>query len=144
MVMDGDNPDKNALDQEEKQFIQPSTDPPPPGSLFWKLWDANLETAQKALNTKYIQGIKHGNLNPVTYGRAMLNDGYFCFRCRETYSIAAQRDNIYNDKTLNAYLQYKVGSYTRYNEDFRKTWHLKSADSIRPNKVTYEFAAYFR
>jgi len=139
-----DDPGKDAPDQEALKLIQPSTDPPPPGALFWKLWDANLETAQKALHTEYIQGIKHGNLDPVTFGSAMVNDAYYCFRGRETYSIAAQRDNVYNDKTLNGYLQSKAESYTRYNEEFRKTWHLKSAESITPNKVTFEYAGYER
>jgi len=119
-----------------------SRDPPLPGSLFWKLWDANLETAQGALDTEYIQGIKHGDLHLVTFGRSMVNDAHYCYRGENDYSIAAKRDNIYDDETLRAYLQQKADSYARYNEEFRQTWHLKGVSAIDPNEITREYADY--
>jgi len=118
-----------------------SSDPPDRNSLFWKLWRANLGTAVKALNTRYIQGIKRGDLDPVTYGSSVVNDAYYCFRGGKDYMIAANRKD-YDDERLKLYVQDKAKSYQQYNLEFEQTWHLKSASSVTPVKVTVEYADY--
>jgi len=111
--------------------------PPPNTSIFWTLWNANEETATKALNTGFIQGIKQGNLDPVKYGTSTVNDAYYCFRGAPDYQKAAERAE---DLDLKEYLNQKYKSYAEYNESFKNQWHLKDASSVEPIKITKEYA----
>jgi len=124
-----------------KELVELSGKKPVRNSLFWKLWNANLETAKKALNTPYIQGIKRGDLDPRTYGFSVVNDAYYCFHGGRDYMIAAERKD-YKDEILKVYIQEKAKSYQDYNEEFKKMWHLKSAESVTPMKITREYADY--
>jgi len=118
-----------------------STSPPPPSSLFWKMWNACSSIAQSALATKYIQGIKNGNLDPVTYGAFVVNDAYYCFNGPWDYLVAA---NNTTDVTLNAFLMAKFKSYLAYNHVFAQTWHLWNGLGIMPMSVTQNYAEFER
>ncbi|HAA12424.1 MAG TPA: TenA family transcriptional regulator [Cytophagales bacterium] len=116
-----------------------STEPPAPDSLFWKLWKANLQVAEEALNTDFVQGIKAGTLSPTTYGGFNVSDAYYCFRGAEDYATAVSRAE---HPVLKAFLQQKHDSYQSYNETFPDTWHVKDGDSIVPTEVCQQYSAY--
>jgi thiaminase/transcriptional activator TenA len=126
----------------EDNFIaqhQLSTSPPPPNSLFWKMWNASENIAQQALNTGFIQGIKTGTLNPVTYGAFNISDAYYCFHGAADYLTAA---NKATHPVLEAFLLKKHKSYQQYNDTFPKTWRIKDASGIVPTEVCQQYSQF--
>lgn len=116
-----------------------STAPPPADSLFWNMWNACQEIADKALNTQFIQEIKSGTLNPVDYGGFNINDAYYCFNGDQDYLTAMNRAS---NPILKALLFKKYHSYQKYNETFPKTWHIKDATGIVPNEVCKQYSQF--
>ena len=133
------NPRNIVLSEQMLAAAETNTNPPPQGSLFWKMWNANLDIAQKALNTDFVQGIANGNLNPVTYGGFNVSDAYYCFHGASSYLAAMQNAK---DPTLKAYLEHKYTSYTDYNKTFPTTWRVKDATSIVPTSVCKAYTAF--
>ena len=130
---------KIKLDQEAINKHQLSTDPPPPDSLFWKMWNACADIAEEALNTDFVQGIKNGTLDPTVYGGFNISDAYYCFNGADDYFSAANRTS---DKILKAFLLKKYHSYKNYNDTFPDTWHLKDADGIVPTEVCKAYSDF--
>lgn len=125
-----------------KDFISKhklSTDKPPKNSLFWKMWDACTSTAQKALETKFIQGIKEGDLDPVDYGGFNVSDAYYCFEGAQDYLVAESRAT---DKTLKNFLYKKYQSYQKYNKTFPKIWHIRNAEGVVPSETCRKYSAF--
>ncbi|MEM9919286.1 MAG: TenA family transcriptional regulator [Bacteroidota bacterium] len=118
-----------------------SSDPPPQDSLFWMLWNVNIGIANQTLQTAFVQGIKQGTLDPVTYGGFNVSDAYYCFHGADDYQTAASRTN---DPILKAFLLKKYNSYKKYNDTFPEIWHIKDADGIVPSKAIEEYSNYER
>lgn len=116
-----------------------STESPPENSLFWKMWNASLDIADAALATPFIQGIKNGTLNPVTYGAFNISDAYYCFHGADDYLTAS---NKATDKVLKAFLQKKHQSYQSYNETFPQTWRIKNAEGIVPTETCKAYSDF--
>lgn len=116
-----------------------STNPPPPSSLFWTMWNACLNIAYDALATDFIQGIKNANLDPVTYGGFNVNDAYYCFNGAQDY-LAAESNAT--DPTLKAFLHEKYLSYQKYNETFPTIWHVKDAYGVVPSQACKDYSDF--
>jgi thiaminase (transcriptional activator TenA) len=116
-----------------------STNPPPPDSLFFQMWNANIGTAEYALSTDFIQGIKNGTLDPIKYGAFNVSDAYYCYNGADDFQTAAQKSA---DPTLQAFLMKKYTSYVKYNQTFTSIWHLKDASGIVPTPITFEYSAF--
>lgn len=112
---------------------------PPPDSLFWKMWHASEDTARQALNTKFIQGINDGTLDPVIYGGFNISDAYYCFHGADDYQKASAQCG---DPLLKAFLEKKYNSYQSYNETFPKTWRIKDATGIAPTQACMDYSAF--
>lgn len=125
-----------------QEIIDPNkvpTTPPPADSLFWKMWKANTQIAQEALNTDFVQGIKKGNLHPQTYGAFNVSDAYYCFHGADDYHYAADRAK---NPILQAFLQHKHDSYQSYNDTFPDTWRVRNGESIVPTDVCAQYADF--
>ena len=127
------------LDQDFININQLSTARPPEDSLFWKLWNQNVKIAKEALNTDFVQGIKNGTLDPVTYGSFNVSDAYYCFHGADDYQTAVGKAN---SPGLKAFLQKKYEGYESYNATFPTTWHIKDADGIQPSDVCEQYAEF--
>lgn len=127
------------MNTDQQVALQLSTAVPAKDSLFWKLWNSCRQTAEKALNTEFVQGIKNGNLNPVQYGGFNVSDAYYCFKGAEDYLTAA---NKAEHPVLKAFLMKKHDSYESYNNTFPSTWHVKNGESIVPSTVCSEYSAF--
>jgi thiaminase/transcriptional activator TenA len=114
-------------------------EPPPPDSLFWKMWEACEAIAQKALATNFIQQIAAGTLDPVAYGAFTVSDAYYCFHGAQDYLAAEARAT---DETVKAFLLSKYQSYQKYNEEWPKTWHVRDARGVVPTDICREYADY--
>jgi thiaminase/transcriptional activator TenA len=115
------------------------TDPPPPDSLFWGMWNSCTEIAQQVLQTPFIQRINSGTLDPVVYGGFNVNDAYYCFSGAPDYQAAAQRTS---DPTLKQFLLAKYNSYQKYNLTFPQIWHVQDATSLVPFEVCLQYSQY--
>lgn len=116
-----------------------SVEPPPPNSIFWTMWDACADIANASLNTRFIEGIRDGNLNPVLYGGYNVSDAYYCFNGASDYLDASQRAG---DQALKDFLTQKYNSYQNYNSTFPKVWHVQDGSSIVPFSVVVEYSEF--
>jgi thiaminase (transcriptional activator TenA) len=133
------NPRRLMLTKKMLQDYDLSTTPPPPNSLFWKMWETCTDIAQEALRTDFIQGISKGILDPVKYGAFYVSDGYYCFNGAESYLAAECRAK---DETLKMFLLQKYQGYIDYDKDLTKIWHLRDARGIVPIDVCKEYSNY--
>jgi len=117
------------------------TYPPPTDSLFWKLWNSCEDIAQKALNTKFLQGIKNGNLDPTKYGAFNVSDAYYCFNGAVDYLIAG---NKAKDEELKAFLYKKCESFINFNNSLGETWRLKDCSSVVPTESIKNYSDFKR
>ncbi|NEO58885.1 MAG: TenA family transcriptional regulator [Okeania sp. SIO3B5] len=116
--------------------------PPPPDSLFWKMWYAVGEPiAQKTLTTGFLEGIKNGNLDPNQYGAFSVSDIYYCFHGASDYGIAAKRTT---NTVLQDYYLKKQDSYNRYNQSACTTWNLTGPESIAPTPTALDYSNFER
>jgi thiaminase/transcriptional activator TenA len=127
------------LDPDFININQLSTKRPPEDSLFWMLWNQNIKTAEEALHTDFIQGIKNGTLDPVTYGGFNVSDAYYCFHGAEGYQTAAAKAET---PVLKAFLLKKYQGYESYNATFPTIWHIKDADGIVPSEVCKAYSEF--
>lgn len=116
-----------------------SSDPPPASSLFWRLWQPCQPTAQKALETPFVTGIKEANLDPVIYGGFNVSDAYYCFKGAQSYLAAESRAE---DEGLKFFLLEKYKRYQAYNEEFPTTWHVRDASGVVPTQVCRDYAQF--
>ncbi len=127
------------LTEELIKKLQLSTDPPPPDSLFWKLWDSNKSIANDVMKTDFVEGLKKGNLDPVKFGAFNVSDAYYCFKQTDCFELAEQKAK---NPVLKAFLRQKVDGYVEYNKQFHKTWFLKDASGIIPPPICNEYSDY--
>lgn len=118
---------------------QLSTDSPAEDSLFWQMWRAGSDIAEKALNSDFIQGIKAGDLDPIQYGAFNLSDIYYCFKSAADYKVAADKAEhpVFKD-----YLLKKQQSYDKYNQSSLQTWSLNGPESVRPIEITKKYSEF--
>jgi len=103
------------------------------------MWKACTDIAQAALQTKFIQGIGSGALDPVLYGAFNVSDAYYCFNGENDYLIAESQAT---DPTLKAFLYKKYTSYHNYNQTFPTTWHVRDATGVVPIPVCLSYSQF--
>ena len=133
------NPRSITLTPQHIQELSLNTSPPPPDSLFWLMWKAAAPLAQKALGTEFLQGIKNGNLDPVTYGRYCVSDAYYCYHGADDYGAAAERAT---NPTAQAFLALEQKHYNSYNATFPGQWRIKDAQSLLPLPQTLAYTEF--
>ena len=93
--------------------------------------DKATEKIRKAAKqTKFIQGMVEGTLNPVSYGGYMVQDAAYCFKAVEAYDYAAEQMQKQGETELSSLYSELSGKFKGYNQDFISNWRLKSSDSV--------------
>jgi thiaminase/transcriptional activator TenA len=118
-----------------------SRNPPAPGSLFFRMWNANRQIAEQSLATGFLQGIKEGNLKPTTYGAFTVSDIYYCSHGAADYGSAASRAT---DPILRDYLVQKQFTYDHYNHALCATWSLSGPQSVVPTSTALKYSTFER
>lgn len=129
------------------QFIKEqglSVDPPSEDSFFFRAFNANIKVAEQSLNTKFIQGIKNGNLSPDNYGALTVLDAYYCYNGATSFQIALQNTDEKAEPQLAALLKKLTESYEAYNKTFLDVWHLLNADCVVPTETCKNYAHHER
>jgi thiaminase/transcriptional activator TenA len=133
------SPRRLTLSDQTVNAHQLSLVPPPPDSIFWKMWNACTSLAEEALQTPFIQGIKAGTLDPIRYGAFNVNDAYYCYHSAPDYVDAERRTD---HPTLRMFLREKYNSYQKYNATFPGTWRVKDATSIIPFDACHQYSEF--
>ncbi|KAL3890952.1 hypothetical protein ACJMK2_003221 [Sinanodonta woodiana] len=102
------------------------------------LWLSTKSQQNAALNSKFIQGLKYGNLDPVDFGAYMVQDSVFCYYSKESIDVAYAKAT---DPNLKNFLEHKSESYKTYYEGLFKTWCIRDPNGIDLNKACADYAA---
>lgn len=121
-----------------------NANPPPADSFFFKAFNYNARVANATLNTKFIQGIKNGNLIPDNYGALTVLDTYYCYNGAKSFDIALKNVNPTTEAELHSLIKELGTSYTAYNKYFLDVWHIPNADSVIPNQVCIDYVKHER
>ncbi|MBR1693707.1 MAG: hypothetical protein IJ711_13190 [Lachnospiraceae bacterium] len=121
---------------------QVRTAKPPEDSFFFRVFEKNLDVANAVIDTKYLQAMKHGVLNPQDYGCLTVLDSYYCYRAADTLlSLLSEIDDKeYPDLKRLVEVQYE--GYEEYNSTFFRDWHIRTADSVNPTDTMMAYAEH--
>jgi len=118
--------------------------PPAKGSIAWKLWLNAADIANEALNSDFIQGIKHGDLSPDKYGHYTIQDAAYCQHGEEDYRTIESRAKEMNEPTLAAFAEARYLSYASYTKSVLESWHLKDITSLTPGPAAQAYIDFER
>ena len=110
---------------------------PGQASLSEFLWDESQDLAQEALSTKFIQGIRLGDLEPEQYGIYTVQDAGYCYDVVKDYKTLIKRTE---DPEVREFLVQREKSYEDYTQELMKQWHIKDADAIELGQAAQEYS----
>ena len=90
----------------------------------------SVKIRNAATQSKFIQGMAEGNLDPDNYGGYMVQDAAYCFNAVNTFDYAAQQMQFQGKLAFSLLYRVQSESYKNYNQEFLKTWRLKNTDSV--------------
>lgn len=111
-------------------------------SFLKKAFAANMDIAEAAYNTSFIQSIKADNLSPETYGSVTVLDAYYCYEAAQSIWHACGHADE-NSELQNALKKF-YNSYAKYNGTFYSTWHVPAAQNVVPNNAFQTYAKHER
>ncbi|ADO68875.1 TenA family transcriptional regulator [Stigmatella aurantiaca] len=122
------------LDTPRKSSAQLSTanrlDTPAPQrgeSLSKELWARTQDVAQEALGSTFIQGIKHGSLDPNSFGQYTIQDAVYCYQAQRDYEVLASR---ITRPDLKAFVEARRDGYAKYNQQTFALWHIREPNAL--------------
>ena len=98
-----------------------------------KLWERNYNLASLSLNTKFVQGIKNGDLPKTKFQEYLAQDYFFLESFARAYGLAVSKSrNKKNIKTLSVLLS-GVSEELILHETYAKEWDIDlTTNSIEP------------
>jgi len=108
--------------------------------LFNNVTGVKIRSAAK--ESKFIQGMASGILDPNVHGCYMVQDAAYCFNAVEAFDYAAQQ--MQREGKLEFSLLYRVQSesYRNYNQEFVKAWRLKNTENVVMGATTKMYVDY--
>ena len=92
--------------------------------LTQKLWESNYDLALLSLNTKFVQGIKNGDLPKTKFQEYLAQDYFFLESFARAYGLAVSKStNKKNIKTLSVLLS-GVSEELILHETYAKEWDI--------------------
>ena len=89
-----------------------------------KLWERNYDLASRSLNTKFVQGIKNGDLPKTKFQEYLAQDYFFLESFARAYGLAVSKSrNQKNIKTLSVLLS-GVSEELILHETYAKEWDI--------------------
>jgi len=83
--------------------------------------------ASGAYETRYIQGMQEGDLDPNNYGQYVVEDAIYIMLCVENFRALADR---VEDATLKVFFNGRAESYKNYGEAMTSDWHIGDISAI--------------
>jgi len=95
-----------------------------------KLWERNYNLASLSLNTKFVQGIKNGDLPKTKFQEYLAQDYFFLESFARAYGLAVSKSrNKRNIKTLSVLLS-GVSEELILHETYAKEWDIDLTTNI--------------
>ncbi len=106
--------------------------------LTQKLWESNYELAALSLNTKFVQGLKNGDLPKIKFQEYLAQDYFFLESFARAYGLAVSKSkNKQNIKILSGLLS-GVSNELILHETYAKEWDIDlTTNSIEPATKKY-------
>ena len=104
--------------------------------------EKSVEIRNAAIKTEFIKGMVEATLNANYYGGYMVQDAAYCFSAVKTFGMAAKNCEKTLPKAFSSLYEEQSKLLEEYNDDFVKTWHLKSADSIDMGTAAKTYVEY--
>ena len=103
-----------------------------------KLWESNYDLAFLSLNTKFVQGIKNGDLPKTKFQEYIAQDYFFLESFARAYGLAVSKSkNKNNIKTLSELLL-GVSNELMLHETYAREWNIDlTTNSIEPATKKY-------
>ena len=92
--------------------------------------ETSIKIRNAAKESKFIQGMATGTLDPDDYGGYMVQDAAYCFNAVGAFDHAAQEMQGQGKPEFSLLYRVQSESYKSYNQEFVKTWRLKNTDSV--------------
>ena len=117
---------------------------PLPTSFYSRAFLANRRTANAVANTRYLQSMHSGTLNPLAYGCLTVQDAYYCYHAQDT--LVGLRNRIDREEQPELYdvVDSSASAYDDYNRTFLEDWHIRDAQSVIPTKTMRDYAEHER
>lgn len=106
-----------------------------------QLWDSTKELRQDVMKTTFIQGLKNGSLDPVKFGKYVVQDVVFCYQGQKNMETIAARS--FGD--LRDFMKKEILSLRQYNKHVREAWNIQNPDAVYTNsacRAYIEFLTY--
>ena len=103
-----------------------------------KLWESNYELAYLSLNTKFVQGLKNGDLPKLKFQEYLAQDYFFLESFARAYGLAVSKSK--NKKTIKILsgLLSGVSEELILHESYAKKWDIDlTTNSIEPATKKY-------
>ena len=107
--------------------------------------DPNSEIIRnRAKESKFIQGMAKGSLDPNVYGGYMVQDAAYCFNAVDSYERAAEKMQGVGKPDFSLLYRTQSESFKRYNHDFLQKWRLRNSDSVAMGPAAATYVGYER
>ncbi|XP_021375613.1 uncharacterized protein LOC110464620 [Mizuhopecten yessoensis] len=102
------------------------------GSNFDYLWAETESERKQALSTPFVQGVKDGTLDPVTFGGFVVQDCIYLYR---QYKAIIQAEKSAKPGVLKTFLIKLIVKYEGYYKGAFKLWHIDDPSGIKLGKA---------
>ncbi len=123
-----------------REAVAKKLEPKEDGFLM-RVFNKNISAAQKAYDSVFIDGIKHGSLAPERYGSVNILDAYYCYEAASSIWTACSKA-IHKDNGLYELLSKLYNGYAEYNQVFNEQWHVTAAKNVSPTPCFREYAEH--
>ena len=105
-----------------------------------KLWESNYELALLCLKTKFVQGIKNGNLPKYIFKEYLAQDYYFLESFAKAYGLAVSKSKDKNSIKALSQLLVGVSEELILHETYSKEWDIDLTNNyIKPATQNYTY-----
>ena len=106
--------------------------------LTQKLWESNSELAHLSLNTKFVQGLKNGDLPRTKFQEYLAQDYFFLESFARAYGLAVSKSKNKNYIKILSCLLSGVSEELILHETYAKEWDIDlTFNSIAPATKKY-------
>ena len=105
-----------------------------------KLWESNYDLALLCLKTKFVQGIKNGNLPKCIFKEYLAQDYYFLESFAKAYGLAVSKSRDKNSIKALSQLLVGVSEELILHETYSKEWDIDLTNNyIKPATQNYTY-----
>ena len=103
-----------------------------------KLWESNFDLALLSLKSKFVQGLKNGNLPKIIFQEYVAQDYFFLESFSRAYGLAVSKSKDKNSKKVLSQLLEGVSEELILHETYSKEWDIDLTNNhIKPATQNY-------